>query len=287
MATGLCRKCGIILAPWLKEQGLEYHPPCDPNGFFTAPEMPQGVASDPFALHLRDELTDIILWAERGSERSQQTELGASEVNVECLRRLGYRIAETPIRNGNTDPWPAIVGTAVHMWLEKAVLKYEQVHQLGRWQTEMTVHASDQVKGHTDLYDAEHYAVIDYKTKGTEDMRNIRKGAVPADHIQQVNLYALGHIRAGRRVDRVALVFLPRAGWLSGMYVWSAPYDQKIAEDALDRVNKVTAGLIYYKVTDVPENWVKVPATPSKDCSWCPWYNPEVESASDAGCPGR
>jgi len=118
-------------------------------------------------------------------------------------------------------------------------------------------------------------------------MTEIRKGYVSEQYIDQVMLYALGHVRAGRRVDRVALIFFPRAGYLSGSYVWSAPYDQAVAEAALEKVQKVAGGLIYYKVMDNPDNWEKIPATPSKDCSYCNWYKPDVASASDAGCPGK
>lgn len=290
MAAGLCRKCGILLAEFLRDQGKEYHDACAPDDVFFGD--PVAVASrftngDPYAQTLRDDITDIILWANRRSERNQQTELGASEVGVTCMRRLGYTIAGIPDVNLEQDPWPAIVGTAVHTWLEDAVNRYEQVHKLGRWQTEMTVHPSSTVKGHTDAYDAEHFAVIDYKNPGTTAMTEIRKGYVSQQYIEQVMLYALGHIKAGRRVDRVALIFFPRAGYLSGSYVWSAPYDQKVAEESLERVQKVAGGLIYYKVMEKPANWEKIPATPSKDCSWCSWYKPDAESASDAGCPGK
>lgn len=287
MTAQLCRKCGIRLDAWLTSEGLEYHPPCDPNPPFDSPPPPPGQANNQFALALRDEISDIILWANKTSTRSQQTELGASELGGECLRKLGYRIADQPPVNNENDPWPAIVGTAIHEWLEKVVLRYEQTHTLGRWKTEMTVHPNDYVKGHTDLYDTKLHTVIDYKTAGTEKMREIRKGNIPADYIQQVNLYALGHLRAGRRVENVALIFFPRSGWLSGTYVWSAPFDRKLAEAALEKVNKVATGLIYYKVTEIPENWVKVPATPSKECSYCPWYNPSVDVANIDGCPAK
>lgn len=287
MTTGLCRKCGIVLDPWLREQGKEYHDPCAPDEMFAEPELPPGQASDHFALRLRDDLTDVIRWANRNSERSQQTEIGASEIGGECLRRLGYRISDIMPVNDNTDPWPSIVGTGIHMWLESAFNKYTSSQPQQRWFTEMTVHPSSVVKGHTDLYDADTFTVVDWKSKGTEEMREIRKGYVPVDPVQQVNLYALGHIKAGRRVDRVALAFVPRAGWLSGMYVWSAPYDEKLAMAALDRLNKVAAGLIYYKTETEPANWTKIPAAPSKDCSWCPWYNPQAQSASDKGCPSK
>lgn len=290
MATELCRKCGTRLADVLLADGAEYHQICQPGnaGFFSDPVAvaDKFTNGDPYAFRLRNDLTEIIHWANRGSVRSQQKELGASEVGVSCLRRLGYRMAGVAETADNNDPWPAIVGTAVHLWLEDAVNSYEKVHQLGRWETEMTVKAGP-VPGHTDAYDKDFFAVIDYKNPGTTAMTEIRKGHVDEQYIEQVQMYGYGHVQAGRRVDRVALVFFPRAGYLQGTYVWSQPYDETVALAALDRVNKVAAGLMYYDVENVPGNWERVPATPSKSCTWCSWYRPEVDTASDAGCPGK
>lgn len=289
MATGLCRKCGVILAPFLRDQGKEYHDACAPADSFFAD--PAAVASrftngDQYAAQLREDITDIVLWASSRSDRSQQKELGASEVGVSCLRRLGYRMAGTAEVNTDNDPWPAIVGTAVHTWLENAVTSYEKTHRLGRWETEMKVMAGP-VPGHTDAYDKKFFAVIDYKNPGTTAMTEIRKGHIDQQYIEQVQMYGYGHVQAGRRVDRVALVFFPRAGYLQGTYVWSAPYDETIALAALDRVNRVAAGHRYYQIADNPANWEKIPATPSKSCTWCAWYKPDELSASGAGCPGK
>jgi len=285
----LCRKCGILLDDYYTERGKEYHDPCAPDSvYFSDPaiQATRFTNGNPYANKLREEITDIVLWANNQSERSQQVELGASEVGVTCLRRLGYRVAQVPPVNWS-DPWPAIVGTAVHTWLEDAVKRYEKTHQFNRWYTEITVHPSASVQGHTDLYDAYECAVIDYKNPGTTAMTEIRKGYVSQQYIEQIMLYGLGHINAGRRVDKVALIFLPRAGHLSGSYVWSAPFDRKLAEEALERAQKVSAGVIYYKVAENPDNWNKIPATPSKDCTFCDWHKPELAEASDKGCPGK
>lgn len=290
MAGPLCKKCGSMLADQLIAAGAEYHYLCQPEqaAFFSDPEAvaDKFTNGDPYAARLRNDITEIVHWANRGAARGQQRELGASEVGVSCLRRLGYRMAGVVEVNHDNDPWPAIVGTAVHTWLEDAVSRYEEAHKLGRWETEMKVKAGP-VPGTTDAYDKEFYAVIDYKNPGTTAMTEIRKGHIDQQYIEQVQMYGYGHVQAGRRVDRVALVFFPRAGYLQGTYVWSQPYDETVALAALDRVNKVAAGLMYYDVENVPANWEKVPATPSKSCTWCAWNNPEVTVASDAGCPGK
>lgn len=284
----LCKKCGTPLHRSLREDGHEYHPLCAPETVFGEPGHNDGLPHDPYTESLREDIIEIVKWADRNSVRSRQAELGASEVGYDCLRRIGYRISDVVTTNNETDPWPAIVGTAVHAWLEKAFDRFEEVHHLGRWVTEMEVQPSVAIKGHTDLYDAANFVTIDHKTAGTEKMREIRKGEIPPSYIQQVMLYALGHIRAGRRVDRVALVFYPRSGWLGSIAAWSAPYDEAVAMAALDKVNRVAAGVIRLGVAEDPSKWADVPASPSKDdCSWCPWYQPLALAASDAGCPGK
>lgn len=290
MRSPLCRKCGTMLAPLWIERGAEYHAMCDPEPSsldFDESPLPVGQASDHFSLRLRDDLIEMIKWADRNSERSRQTELGVSELG-ECLRRVGYRAAGVATVAAPGDPWPAIVGTAIHAWLEAAMQAYERDHAIGRWHTEMTVYPADDLKGHTDLYDAKTFTVVDYKSKGTEEMREIRKGAPPAEAaLRQIYLYALGHVRAGRRVDKVALVYLPRGGWLEGMYVWSGPFDQAAAEAAVDSYIKVQRGIRYYTVTEQPENWAKFPFAVTRGCGHCPWYNPSLDTASNLGCPAK
>lgn len=288
MASPLCRRCGAIIAAELRDAGHEYHLLCAPQtDDFAEPDIPPGLASNHHALRLRDDVTEIIQWANRTSDRSMQKELGASEIS-DCYRRLGYRLAGIRETGNETDPWPAIVGTGIHLWMEQALTRFEAAHRLGRWSAEMTVHPHPRVKGHTDAYDAQTFTVVDWKSKGSEEMREIRKGVITFDDaIQQISLYGLGHRRAGRRVDHVALVFMPRAGWLSGIYVWSAPFDEAIALAALDRRDRVEAGLAYYDVASIPGNWEKFPAAPGKGCSWCPWHNPKLAGASADGCPGK
>lgn len=284
----LCAKCGEKLHRTLREEGHEYHLLCAPQTIFGEPGFADGLPHDPYTESLRADIIEIVHWADRNSTRSQQTEIGASEVGYDCLRRIGYRVADIHPTGNETDPWPAIVGTAIHAWLEKAFNQFEDVHRLGRWITEMQVQPSPSIKGHTDLYDAANFVTIDHKSASAEKLKLIRKGEIPESYIQQVMLYALGHIRAGRRVDRVALVFYPRSGWLNGIAVWSAPYDEAVALAAVDKVNRVAAGVIRLGVDKDPSQWEKVPATPSKeDCGWCPWYQPLAASASDAGCPGK
>lgn len=244
---------------------------------------PPGIS--PFDQELRQALTEVILWADDNASRSQQVDLGPSELGDLCERKMTYRMAGARPVNTRKDPWPAIVGTAIHEWLEKAVNKYQDVAGAKRWLTEVTVTPNPLVTGHSDLYDTWTHTVIDWKTKGEKPMRDFRANGPSPDHIAQVNLYGLGQIRAGRKVERVAIVALPRSGWLAGMTVWSAPYDPGIAQQALARMETVGRKGIELGVEQDADAFLKVPASPSYLCSWCPWYAPD--RVSGIGCPAK
>lgn len=244
---------------------------------------PSGIS--PFDQELRQALTEVILWADANASRSQQIDIGPSELGDLCERKLTYRMAGAHPVNTRKDPWPAIVGTAIHEWLEKAVNKYQDVAGAQRWLTELTVTPNPLVTGHSDLYDTWTHTVIDWKTKGEKPMKEFRAHGPSPDHIAQVNLYGLGQIRAGRKVERVALVALPRSGWLAGMAVWSAPYDPRIAEAALARMETVGRKGIELGVQQNPDAFLQVPASPSYLCSFCEWYAPD--RVSGIGCPAK
>jgi hypothetical protein len=174
----LCRKCGKLLDPVLVAQGLEYHPTCEP----VDPNEQLGQA-------LLADLTDVIKWTDSNSARSLQTTIGPSELGSLCDRRIAYRLAGTPEANWWSDPLPAIVGTAVHTWLEKAINSFQQVHFMDRWLTEITVQPDPVVKGHVDLYDKELGAIIDWKAQPDDELVLTPTGWVrmddlsPGDHV--------------------------------------------------------------------------------------------------------
>lgn len=276
----LCLGCGKIMV--VLEPGFHYHPLCIPT-FTPIPGM-KGMSF--FELEIRDDLVDIIRWAQNNSDRSQQVALGASEVGQECDRRLAYRMAAVPEVNVTMDPWPAIVGTAVHGWMEDAVNRYQQVHGIDDWATEMEVWASDLVKGHTDLYDKRRFAVLDYKFPSPDNFRKLKADGPSVQYQVQVQLYGLGHVRAGRRVDRVGLVVASRSGWLKDLWVWTVPFDQAAAEAALQRIYTLGGSLLASLENVGGQAYADVPASASRLCTWCPWFNRDLSKASERGCPG-
>ncbi len=273
-----CTKCGYRLDPLLWSVGVH------PNCFEEADE------ADPFAAMLKGRLIDMIRWADLQNPRAKQVELGPSEIGDPCDRRIGYRIAGVHGSNTDFDPWAAIMGTAIHSWLDEAVQLWMKEHNSGEWATETTLSINDFVQGHSDLYWHAHKTVIDWKGAGPDVMKKVQKDGPPDGYQIQTHIYGLGFERAGWPVEKVALVFLPRAGWLRNMYVWTADYDRELAEAALDRVAQIATQIIDLDIlTDGNSHlWERVPAVPSNGCGWCPWYDPGRAGGADGtGCPGR
>lgn len=246
---------------------------------------------DPAATSLKRSLSEIILWNERTSPRSQQKTIGPSEIGDPCSRRIAYRIAGTTPVNIWSDPWPAIVGTAIHSWLEVAVNRFQDVHQRFEWLTEQGVQPDPLIRGRSDAFHLPSGTVVDFKTSNADTMRKLRKGGSPTQGYQtQINVYGLGHEKAGREVRAVALVYYPRSGWLDDAFVWVAPYDRGIALKAINRVYEIGFLLLDLDIKRHPERFADIDAEPGDGCVWCPMFNrdmnPEVR-ASDLGCPGR
>ena len=269
----LCRKCGRILDQIWIDQGAEYHPTCQP----TDPHEAMGA-------QLLSDLTDVIKWTESNSARSIQTTIGPSELGSLCDRKIAYRLAGVPEANWWSDPLPAIVGTAVHAWLEKAVNRFQEVHHMERWLTEITVQPDPMVKGHVDLYDREMAAIIDWKTVSPTKLKAWKADGPPEHYKDQVNLYGRGAMNAGLPVARVVLVAVPRSGWLRDMQIWVDDYRPERAQAALNRMYGIANSLIGMGEDISME---EVGSVPSSECSFCPWYRGGSGRADMSGCPGN
>jgi hypothetical protein len=245
----------------------------------------------PEASSLKRILADVILWNERTAPRSVQKTIGPSEIGNTCDRRIAYRIAGCTAINVWSDPWPAIVGTAIHDWLDRAVNKYQQHNKSRDWLTEVPVQPDPLVRGRSDVFHVPTGTVVDYKTTNADTIKKLRKGEAPSKTYQtQINLYGLGHERAGREVRSVALVYYPRSGWLDDAYVWHAPYDRQLAEQALGRLYRIGFQLLDLDIKNHQERFADIPADPGDGCVWCPMFNRDKDpttQASGDGCPGR
>lgn len=247
--------------------------------------MPGMHGMSPFELGLKDDLINIVQWAQNNSRRSQQVALGCSEVGHPCDRRLAYKMAGVAEPNNRTDPWPAVVGTSIHSWMEQAVNDFQHVHGTKRWLTEMEVLPNPLVMGHTDLFDLETHTVLDWKFPSPANLKTMRVDGVSSQYMTQVQLYGLGHVNAGRRVERVGIAALGRQGWLKDMFVHTAPFDASSAQKAIQRIFDIADKLIVMDISNNPGGWKEISSKPDRLCSYCPFWRNGI-TVDEKGCAG-
>jgi hypothetical protein len=182
--------------------------------------------------------------------RSQQVEIGPSEIGTPCEHCLAAKLAGWPeVRDV---AWLPTIGTALHAWVEEAFIRHENArgaqHGGGlRYLTEARVMVGHilgrEIWGSTDLLDVQVGMTVDWKLVGAATLKKARSGPSPV-YRTQADLYAKGWNDAGIRVDHVAIAYLPRnAVSLDDAIWWTAPHDRQRAVDALDRANRVAANL--------------------------------------------
>lgn len=228
-----------------------------------------------------DDLKDVIRAYDSGRPRSRQVSIGPSEAGTPCGRRLAYRLLEAPRNNTDSDPWAAIVGTAIHAWLDDAFVEASKAPDEGRWVTGVWVELPGYMRGQIDLYDRRTRTVIDHKTMGAEGMRRLRKDGPGEQYRTQVHLYACGMRMAGYAVDHVAIAAWSRSGRLKDAAWWTEPYDEAVVEAALARIDALRS-------TTTALGAAALPLIPTADahCQWCPYYLPASTVIED-GCPGH
>jgi hypothetical protein len=238
----------------------------------------------PQAHPIGEAIRAVVLDADRTAPRSLQTALGPSEVGEPCARRLAYRIMNEPSVNTDSDPWAAIVGTAVHAWLANAFTMANTRLGRIRYLVEQRLLIVSGLIGSCDLFDVDHLAVIDHKVVGATAMTEYKRNGPPDAYRAQIHLYGKGYRKLGLPVSQVALAFYPRGGMLSGLYVWSEPFNETVADAALNRLWQITEAIVALDVEHHPERYAMIPRVSGHRCTWCPWLRP----GSDKGdaCPG-
>lgn len=237
------------------------------------------------AVRLASAFRGVVRRASEQAPRSQQTHLGPSELGVECDRQVVAKLVGLPRTNHVGDPWPSVVGTAVHAWLEDAFSQDDPV----RWLTERRVAPVDEHPGTADLYDENTRTVIDHKVLGVTTHNELRTEGPSRQYFVQLMLYALGYFRAGYAVDAIAIAAWPRTkSTINGLYVWHHPITQDdwaLVRTVLDQTKerKTMADLVGRGLLDIME----IPHTPSRMCFFCPIYRPEAATDGGYGCPGQ
>ena len=187
---------------------------------------------DTLAADLVDRITDGIV----NHPRSLQAAIGPSELGTPCEHCLAAKLAGwTEAREA---AWLPTVGTAVHAWLA------EQFAGTPRWLVETRVDVGElngvPITGSADLFDLVGHTVIDWKIVGRPTLAAVKSDGGPSPQYRaQAHLYGRGFVRAGHRVDRVAIAYLYRNGYTPEPYLWSEPYDEGVATAVLDRATAV------------------------------------------------
>ncbi len=264
-----------------------------PDEFMATAAKSSPSGSSTWASLYAGELKRVFLDHAARAPRTLQQHLGPSEIGVECDRQVVGKMAALPATNHVSDPWPSLVGTALHAWAEGAFQADNVRRGVLRWLTETKVNPHPDHPGTADLYDAVEVAVVDHKFLGESSMAKVRKDP-PRKYRRQLMLYGLGYIKLGLPVRRVALAAYPRtAPSLDGLYVWDheltsdgftllpdvlAELEDTFAETARRRAmaDELIAGRLPFNA--VPKD--------TSDCYFCPFYRPQAAADGGTGCPG-
>lgn len=236
---------------------------------------------------LKRTLTGIIVTHDADRPRSLQTSIGPSGAGEPCTRKLAYMLHAWPSSGGSSsDPLPAIIGTAAHSWMAEALLADNIRSGETRWLVEQTLPIRPPLvpQGSADAYYVPSATVIDWKFPGATKFKEYTKYGPGDVYRKQAHLYGYGYQELGFPVTEVAIVFLPRAGRLSGMHVWAEPYDRNVALETLERVEQVHSLSETLDVTNHPERYQEIPKTPGDACRYCSWLQPGPDTGMT--CPG-
>lgn len=218
---------------------------------------------------LKAEYLDTLRSGINANPRSAQRRIGPSEIGIPCTRALIHKLSkhEEPARAA---AWKPAVGTALHTQVEEWFNAVSLTDgQYGRWLTEQRVMVGtiggEEITGSTDLWDEWSHAVIDHKFVGKTNLNNYRSNGPSAQYRVQGHLYGKGWENAGKQPDIVMIAFVPRDGELEDTYFWWEQYNPYIAEEALDRANRLHAAVQALGASTV---LLQYPACTN---IWCPW----------------
>lgn len=239
-----------------------------------SPEMTNALGD-----RLADDLREMVRAYEAGAERSQQRNLGPSQIGMACTRCLARHVLGIPVTREFDDPWCRIIGTATHDWLDGAAATANVRNDHARWYPEVRVQPDTELLpsgGKCDLFDSVTRTVIDHKVVGDAPLKKYRLNGPGEQYRTQAHLYGLGYSNAGHDVMNVAVAFWKRGGRLNDLYVWTEPYERAVAEKALTRYRTIRDQALTLGAAILPH----LPADP--DCWDCGGASMSVDQPSPA-----
>lgn len=206
--------------------------------------------------------------------RSQQTQIGLSEIGHPCDLWMGYKMLGHETVNPSQGSWRPTVGTAVHTWLEACFSRYPH-----RFLTECVVDVGG-TPGHCDLFDIDLLTVVDFKVVGATTLKKAARGDISEQYRKQMHAYGVGYLRLGHPVRRVAIMFLPSSGELDEGIFYAEDFDPHLVADAIGRLDDIRAIV----EEDGAEALMKLDKA-EHFCTRCDYFKPG-ESDPRVGCSG-
>ena len=214
---------------------------------------------------MKDLLIEILRSKDAARSRSTQKQVGPSELGG-CRRKVWYRLNDQPETNDNELKLAAIMGTAIHAEIEKALAIADPTGEKYVVETEVEYNG---MKAHIDLWIPETGDVVDWKTVKVKNLSYF-----PSQQQRwQVQVYGYLLEKSGKGNPRnVNLVAIARDGDERDVRVHSEPYDPKIAEEAMNWLSAIKES------AEVPE--------PEKDENYCKFYCKYYDATGEMGCVG-
>lgn len=234
-----------------------------PKGKPPPPRDPTGV---------RDAAIASIEALQNSHPRTLQRALGPSEVGEDCARQLAYKLMdhpEAPFRGH--DPWPSFLGIAAHARMAEALDHWNRMHP-GTWHTERRLFIPgvlDGGAGQSDAFYTPSGTTVDWKVLGDTTYREIVQNGPGRKYRTQGHVYGLGWAWAGFQVNTVAIGVFGRAKPLSGLHVWSEPFNPALAMAELQRVADIRKVVDWIQAHNIDPKIV--PSVPGKSCFYCPF----------------
>lgn len=259
------------------------------SDFMAAAPAPVG-GNTPWAARYAADIRRTVTDYANNSPRNLQRHLGPSELGLACDRQVVGKLIGEPRTNHVADPWPSIVGVAVHAWLAEAFTADNIRRGIARWLAEQRVYPDPAHPGTADLYDAVEQAVVDHKVLGETSLHKVQSvNGPPLKYQIQLILYGKGYRVLGLPVRRVVLVAYPRtAASLDGLYVWERTVGPE--DDALIELVLAVTNHRKYLAEEVSAHRLRISDIPihpdSSECFFCPFYRPQSKHDGGPGCPG-
>lgn len=213
---------------------------------------------------IKDLLINVLRNKDAIKSRSTQVQIGPSELGG-CSRKVWYRLNEQAETNNNELKLAAIMGTAIHAEIEKAIEHEDPNAEKYLVETEVEYNG---MKAHIDLFIPSTGAVVDWKTVKVKNLNYFPS----RNQRWQVHTYGYLLEKNGYQVKTVNLCAIPRDGDERDVKVHSEDYDPTIAEEALAWLEAIK------QTPTAPE--------PEKDASYCQFYCKFYDPSGELGCTG-